>query len=154
MMKMIRTATSAPMIQRPRWLGATPDGDKASCVVLMSTPETQAREPRRRRAREAILRFERIQNVPGRTFRGPLLQSRVFRSYAALVSVATRIHGAEQPVYRNDERSAACLRTPGGRDDGQVQDGTDTGSGRRALAPPCREAVNQTLPNRSKRNMS
>jgi hypothetical protein len=54
-----------------------------------------------------------MQNVPGRTFRGPLLQSRLFRSYAALVSVEARIHGAKGQVYRNDERSAACLRDPG-----------------------------------------
>jgi hypothetical protein len=59
------------------------------------------------------LRFERTQNVPGRTLRGPLLQSRLFRSYAALVSVEARIHGAKGQVYRNDERSAACLRDPG-----------------------------------------
>jgi hypothetical protein len=59
------------------------------------------------------LRFERTQNVPGRTLRGPLLQSRLFRSYAALVSVEARIHGAKGQVYRNDKRSAACLRDPG-----------------------------------------
>jgi hypothetical protein len=53
-----------------------------------------------------------MQNVPGRTFRGPLLQSRLFRSYTALVSVEARIHGAKPQVYRNDERSAACLRDP------------------------------------------
>jgi hypothetical protein len=53
-----------------------------------------------------------MQKVPGRTLRGPLLQSRLFRSYAALVSVEARIHGAKPPVYRNNERSAACLRDP------------------------------------------
>lgn len=54
-----------------------------------------------------------MQNVPGRTLRGPLLQSRLFRSYAALVSVEARIHGAKAQVYRNNERSAACLPQPG-----------------------------------------
>ena len=61
-----------------------------------------------------------MHNVPGRTLRGPLLQSRLFRSYAALISVEARIHGAKAQVYRNNERSAECLRDPGRGSHGAV----------------------------------